>query len=106
MSSKGKLQALAVAMDAEPESKEATKTERQKAVKTIPRRGRVAKAEGAPAPRAARATGALKQMTIKLEPAVRSRLLEESLKRKSADLPDWSIQQIVTEAVNQYLGGR
>ena len=105
MSSKGKLQALAVAMDAEPESKEATKTERQKAVKTVPRR-RVDKAEGAPRPRAARATGALKQMTIKLEPAVRSRLLEESLKRKSADLPDWSIQQIVTEAVNQYLGGR
>jgi hypothetical protein len=45
-------------------------------------------------------------MTIKLEPTVRGKLLQESLKRKAADADNWAIQQIITEAVNAYLGGK
>jgi hypothetical protein len=101
--------AQTVAEDAaapEPEAEE-IKTEKQKDVKTAPG----ARTQKGSAPAAAgtarrRSTGALKQMTIKLEPDVRSRLLQESLRRKAQDSEDWPIQQIVTEAVNAYLGGK
>jgi hypothetical protein len=42
-------------------------------------------------------------MTIKLEPTVRRRLLQESLRRKAANDDAWPIQQIITELVNAHL---
>lgn len=48
----------------------------------------------------------LEQMTIKLEPEVRNRILGEVFRRKSQRLPNRSIQAVVSEAVNAYLGSK
>lgn len=104
---------LARSMSATPEpveeSHQEDKQEKQQDVKTANTQARGHKASRtAPAPGRTRrrSTGTLKQMTIKLAPDVRGRLLQESLRRKSEDSENWPIQQIVTEAVNAYLGGK
>jgi hypothetical protein len=105
-----KMAELARSIGAVPstESKEAVKPEIQQAVKQSRRlqqpRAERATAETEKGQR--RSAAGLKQMTIKLEPTVRRRLLQESLRRKAADDDNWPIQQIITEAVNAYLGGR
>jgi Ni/Co efflux regulator RcnB len=110
MNKSQKMADLARSIGAVPstESQEAVKPETQKTVKLSHRRQRPraerATAETEKRPR--RSAAGLKQMTIKLEPDVRGRLLQESLRRKAADVDNWPIQQIVTEAVNAYLGGK
>jgi hypothetical protein len=98
--------AKSMGMASEPENQQADKTETQKAVKTAkrgaaPRTARLRVERGARA-----ATGSLKQMTVKLDPDVRSRLLQESIRRKGENADNWPIQAIITEAVNAYLGGK
>ena len=102
---RAKMAALVQIVEPDTETQEEIKPEKQKAVKTAPRSRAERPARAAGASRRAAATS-LKQMTIKLEPEVRSRLLQESLRRKAQDSADWPIQQIVTEAVNAYLGGK
>jgi hypothetical protein len=103
---KQKMADLAVAIGvATPrtDSQQAVKPEKQKALKIArPRRSETKKPAAENRPR--RTPGGLKQVTIKLEPGVRGRLLQESLRRKAEDAENWPIQQIVTEAVNAYLG--
>lgn len=102
-----RMAALARSIGATPstDSQEAAKPEKQKAVKkSSPRRRPERSEKPAAENRPRRTPGGLKQMTIKLEPGVRGRLLQESLRRKSEDAENWPIQQIVTEAVNAYLG--
>jgi hypothetical protein len=98
--------AKSMGMASQPESNEADKTETQKAVKTAkrgaaPRTPRLRVERGA-----APSSGPLKQMTVKLDPEVRTRLLQESIRRKGENADNWPIQAIITEAVNAYLGGK
>lgn len=89
------------APEAQPTAAAAGKAESRKARKPAfrPRAAKRAKDE-APA---ASAQG-LEKMTIKLEPVVRKQILAESFRRKSEGARNWQIQEIVSEAVNKYLG--
>jgi hypothetical protein len=104
--SKEMMAALARSIGASAESNEAVNTDSQKAVKTAtrPKRGK-AKPEVA-SRREKPQTGTLKQMTVKLAPDTRSRLLQESARRKDSNAGNWPIQDIITEAVDAYLGGK
>jgi len=88
------------------ETQEEVKEEKQKAVKLVAGRGRSKRPAPAESSTGRRSGVPLKQMTIKLGPEVRSRLLQESIRRKAEDSENWPIQQIITEAVNAYLGGK
>src|SRR5690606_28160341 len=88
------------------ESRKDVKTERQLSVKPAKRpeeRDTEVPAAGAKR-KGARKEQPLFKMTIKIDPEVRRRLLAESYKRKGEGLPTWPVQEIVTEAVNAYLG--
>ena len=89
------------APETQPTTPAAGKTESKKASKPAfrPRAAKRAKDE-APAASAQ----SLEKMTIKLEPVVRKQILAESFRRKSEGAPNWQIQEIVSEAVNKYLG--
>lgn len=113
MNKSDRMAALAAQLGAgaKPESQKDGQPEKRKAIKPAfgnkPRKANVVTAQPSSeeaSTQSSTLTAELEKMTIKLRPPIRERLLDESYKRKKSKSANWQIQEIVSEAVNAYLG--